>query len=140
VLDPGHGPGPRTPAVGELRALVEQARHAGQPVEYVQEGRRPADGSSADLAAYRVVQEGLTNALKHARGSRTVVRVQHGPDDVTVEVLTHRPGSPTASPGGSGRGLAGLRERVGLLGGELTAGQQGGTFVVRARIPGQGLS
>ena len=93
VLDPGHDANPRTPTVGELHDLVEQSRQAGQPVEYVEEGRPLADGSSAEIAAYRVVQEGLTNALKHAHGSRTVVRVQHGPDDITVEVSTDGPGS-----------------------------------------------
>ncbi|MGY4644950.1 sensor histidine kinase [Cellulomonas sp. URHB0016] len=139
VLDPGHDPHPRTPTVGELGGLVEHARQAGQPVEYVEEGVPTADDSSGAIAAYRVVQEALTNALKHAHGSRTVVRVQHGPDDILVEVRTDAPGSLTVSPGGSGRGLAGLRDRVGLLGGELTAGRQvGGAFVVQARIPGPG--
>ena len=136
VLDPGHDANPRTPTVGELHDLVEQSRRAGQPVEYVEEGTPLTDGSSAAIAAYRVVQEGLTNALKHAHGSRTVVRVHHGPDDITVEVSTDGPAAPAASPGGSGRGLAGLRERIGLLGGELNAGRQAsGAFVVRARIP-----
>ncbi|WP_028045548.1 sensor histidine kinase [Cellulomonas sp. URHE0023] len=136
VLDPD-GPRSRTPTVGELQGLIEQTRQAGQPVEYVEEGRPSQAPGSAEVVAYRVVQEGLTNALKHAHGSRTVVRVQHEPDGVTVEVRTDGPSSPGASPGGSGRGLAGLRERVGLLGGELSAGRQvGGAFVVRARIPG----
>jgi signal transduction histidine kinase len=141
VLDPGHGPHPRTPAVGELHGLVEQTRQAGQPVEYVEEGSPPPDAGSAEAAAYRVVQEGLTNALKHAHGSRTVVRVEHGPDAITVEVSTDGPGSPTTAAAGSERGLAGLRERVGLLGGELSAGPRaGGAFVVHARIPAAGRS
>lgn len=136
VLDPGHGTRPRTPTVGELHDLVEQTRQAGQPVEYVEEGSPAQDAGSAEAAAYRVVQEGLTNALKHAHGSRTVVRVHHGPADITVEVTTDGPGAPTAAAGGSERGLAGLRERVGLLGGELSAGPRaGGAFVVVARIP-----
>ena len=141
VLDPGHSPTPRKPTAGDLQSLVEQTRRAGQPVEYVEEGGPPDDTGSAEAAAYRVVQEGLTNALKHAHGSRTVVRVHHGPDDITVEVSTDGPGSPTTPLRGSERGLAGLRERVGLLGGELDAGQQvGGAFVVRARIPAAGRS
>ena len=137
VLDPDHGTDARAPTGGELRDLVERSREAGQPVEYVEEGTPLTDGSSAQIVAYRVVQEGLTNALKHARGSRTLVRVEHGLDDVTVEVSTEGPGSAAAPVEGSGRGLVGLRERVSLLGGELIAGPQaGGTFVVRARIPG----
>lgn len=91
---------------------------------------------SADLVAYRVVQEALTNALKYARGSRTSVQVRHGEREITVEVGTDGPGSQAGSPGGSGRGLAGLRERVDVLGGDFSADRlTGGGFVVRARIP-----
>ncbi|GIG20636.1 two-component sensor histidine kinase [Cellulomonas chitinilytica] len=141
VLDPDHGPGPRTPTVGDLDDLVEQTRRSGQPVEYVEEGRPAQNAVAAHVAVYRVVQESLTNALKHAHGSRTVVRVHHGAADITVEVSTDGSGAPTAAVGGSERGLAGLRERVGLLGGELSAGRQpGGAFVVRARIPAAGAS
>ncbi|GEL94061.1 sensor histidine kinase [Cellulomonas composti] len=136
VLDPGHGPQPRTPGVGEIDALVEQARQAGQPVELLHEGSPPLVPGTAEVAAYRVVQEALTNALKHARGSRTLVRVRHGDDALDVEVTTDGPASPRVSPDGSGRGLIGLRERVGLLGGGLSASPEpGGVFVVRAQIP-----
>lgn len=136
VLNPDHGAEPRTPGIGELPALVEQARRAGQPVEFTEEGR-PADVTgTAESAAYRVVQEALTNALKYAHGSRTVVHVRHGNQETTVEVSTDGSGTSGGSPGGSGRGLAGLRERVGVLGGEFSAGRQpDGSFVVRARIP-----
>ena len=133
-----HGPGhpPRVPSLGGLDALVEQTRRAGQPVELVQDGVPTGAGGSAELAAYRVVQEALTNALKYARGIPTTVRVHHGEQEITVEVGTAGPGPDGASPGGSGRGLAGLDERVGLLGGEFSAGRRsGGGFVVRARIP-----
>lgn len=140
VLNPDHT-GSRTPAVGRLDVLVEQTRQAGQPVEYVAEGTAPDDPGSAEIVAYRVVQESLTNALKHAHGSRTVVRVHHDSEGITVEVSTDGSTSPTTSPGGSGRGLAGLRERVALLGGELSAGpRSGGEFVVRAQIPATGRS
>lgn len=140
VLDPGHGTTPttdrRTPPAGDLAALVERTRRAGQPVEYVQEGEPPAGAGSAEAAAFRVVQEALTNALKHAHGSATTVRVRHGREAVTVEVSTDGSGSPSGAPAGGGRGLLGLRERVDVLGGELVAGPQpGGAFVVRARIP-----
>ncbi|GGP52028.1 sensor histidine kinase [Saccharothrix coeruleofusca] len=136
LLNPDHSAEPRTPSVGELRALVEQTRLAGQPVEFTEEGGPPEMVGSAQVAAYRVVQEALTNALKHAHGSRTTVHVHHGEREITVEVGTDGSGAHTASPGGSGRGLVGLRERVGLLGGEFSAGRRnGGGFVVRARIP-----
>ncbi|MER6226608.1 histidine kinase [Streptomyces sp900105755] len=139
LLDPDHGTatgGGRTPPAGRLLTLVEQTRRAGQPVEFTEEGTPSPSAGSADLVAYRVVQEALTNALKYAHGSRTSVRVRHGGKEITVEVGTDGPGSATASPGGSGRGLAGLRERVAVLGGEFSAGPaDDGRFVVRARIP-----
>jgi len=136
VLNPDHGADPRTPTVRELRGLVEQTRQAGQPVEYLEEGSPPETAGSAEVAAYRVVQEALTNALKHAHGSRTTVHVRHSEKEITVEVSTDGSGTRSASPGGSERGLAGLRERVDILGGEFTAQRQaGGGFVVQARIP-----
>lgn len=136
LLDPGHGPEARAPAVGELPELVEHARRAGQPVDLVHEGESSPITGGAEVVAYRVVQEGLTNALKHARGSRTVVRVRQARDEVLVEVSTDGPASGARPLGGSGRGLAGLRDRVEVLGGELGAGREAdGRFVVRARIP-----
>jgi signal transduction histidine kinase len=135
LLDPD-GPRARTPAAGELHDLVEQTRRAGQPVEFTEEGGRPAGTGSAEMIVYRVVQESLTNALKHAHGSNTTVHVRRGAGEIAVEIGTDGTGSADAAPGGSGRGLAGLRERVGVLGGEFSAGHRdGGGFVVRARIP-----
>ncbi|WP_410666489.1 sensor histidine kinase [Amycolatopsis sp. cmx-4-68] len=156
LLNPGYGAEPRTPSTGALGSLVEQTRRAGQPVEFTEVGGPVEAAGSAEAAAYRVVQEALTNALKHAHGRRTTVRVQHDAKEILVEVGTDGPGPPKlsvpsgsvenggapAAPrsieglGGSGRGLAGLRERVGVLGGEFTAGRRdGGGFLVRARIP-----
>ncbi|MFJ8925321.1 sensor histidine kinase [Streptomyces sp. NPDC102364] len=139
--DGGAGAEPRTPAVGRLLTLVEQTRRAGQPVEFTEEGTPAESTGSADLVAYRIVQEALTNALKYAHGRRTWVQVKHGGRAITVEVGTDGRGSSTASSGGGGRGLAGLRERVDVLGGEFSAyPQTGGGFVVRARIPGGSAS
>ncbi|MFI9493134.1 MULTISPECIES: sensor histidine kinase [Streptomyces] len=137
LLNPDHGPETRTPAVGRVLTLVEQTRRAGQPVEFTEEGTPAVSTGSADLVAYRVVQEALTNALKYARGSRTSVQVRHGEKEITVEVGTDGSGGRTEGPGGSGKGLAGLRERVDVLGGEFSAGRRAedGGFVVRARIP-----
>ncbi|MET8852484.1 histidine kinase [Amycolatopsis sp. NPDC004625] len=135
LLNPDHGP-QAAPPPGGLRPLVDHARQAGQPVEFTEEGTPAESAGSADLVAYRVVQEALTNALKHAHGSRTAVRVRHGEREIEVEISTAGSGSRSRSPGGSGRGLAGLRERVGLLGGDFSADADGGAgFVVRARIP-----
>ncbi|WP_223145013.1 sensor histidine kinase [Actinotalea subterranea] len=152
LLDPETLGPERSPAGRDLRELVEQTRRSGQAVEHVEEGTPRETPGSAELAAYRVVQEGLTNALKHARGSRTTVHVRYGTDAVVVEVGTdgtdasggsggHAPGA-AASPPGDGRGLAGLKERVGVLGGEVSAGhdEDGGAFVLRARIPLDGAT
>jgi signal transduction histidine kinase len=136
LLNPDHDTQIDTPSVGELHTLVEQTRQAGQPVEFTEDGQRPESTGSAEFVAYRVVQEALTNALKYAHGNPTVVRVRHAEKEITVEVGTDGPGSRSGSPGGSGRGLAGLRERVDALGGHFTAGhQKDGGFLVRARIP-----
>ncbi|WP_328470916.1 histidine kinase [Actinoplanes sp. NBC_00393] len=137
LLNPDHSTDdPRTPSVGDLDTLVDQTRQAGQPVEFVRDGTPSAATGSAEVAAYRVVQEALTNALKYAHGSPTRVHVHHGKGETTVEISTDGSGSGNASPGGSGRGLAGLRERVAVLGGDFSAGAQaGGGFLVRARIP-----
>jgi len=140
LLNPDHSTEPRTPSVAELPALVEQTRRAGQPVEFTEEGEPAGTTGSAEATAYRVVQEALTNALKHAHGNPTTVHVRHGEREIAVEVGTEGPGAPLTSPGGSGRGLAGLRERVGVLGGEFSAGRRDGGFVVRARIPAGGPS
>lgn len=131
LLNPDHSP----ESVGDLRGLVEQTRLAGQPVEFAQEGQTTRDAGSAEAVVYRVVQEALTNALKYAHGNPTNVYVRYGEREITVEVGTA--GARTSAPvGGSGRGLAGLRERVDVLGGEFSAGQREDGFVVSGRIPG----
>jgi signal transduction histidine kinase len=137
LLNPDHETSsPRTPSAGDVNVLVDQVRQAGQPVEFVRDGTPAVAGGSAEVTAYRVVQEALTNALKHAHGSRTRVHLRHGEKETTVEVSTDGSGSGSSSPGGSGRGLAGLRERVTALGGDFSAGARaGGGFLVRARIP-----
>jgi signal transduction histidine kinase len=144
VLSPGHDARPAStePAVGRLLDLVEQTKAAGQPVEFVEDTPAPAIAGLAELAAYRVVQEGLTNALKHAPGRRTRVRLHAlSPDEALVEVTTDgTPGSPpvrrTPRPLASGRGLDGLRRRVALAGGDLTTSRaEDGGFTLAARFP-----
>lgn len=144
LLEPSHGPGqatahgagPRTPAIGGLRTLVEQTRRAGQPVEFTEEGTPAVSPGSADLVAYRVVQEALTNALKYDHGGLTTVRVRHTDKEITVDIATDGTGSRAPSSSGGGRGLAGLHARVDGLGGDFDAGARtGGGHAVRARIP-----
>lgn len=144
LLDPGHGEqaGAGSRSVDDLQGLVEQARRTGQQVEFTETGTAAGSVGSAELVAHRVVQEALTNALKHAHGSRTLVAVHHDESEITVLVRTDGSGAPIASSGGSagaggsGRGLAGLRARVEMLGGQFDAhrGHDGG-FVVQAQIP-----
>ncbi|CNE68030.1 integral membrane sensor signal transduction histidine kinase [Mycobacterium tuberculosis] len=141
VLNPDHGGEFRTPSVDDLGTLVEQTRRAGQPVEFVEEGRPLRSTGSAEFTTYRVVQEALTNALKYAHGSRTEVRVHYGEGEISVEVGNDGSGSRSGSPGGSGRGLTGLGERVETLGGEFSAAARAdGGFTVRARIPAESAS
>ncbi|MEV5493950.1 histidine kinase [Nonomuraea fuscirosea] len=136
VLDPEHDSGAETPAAGDLRALVEQTRQAGQPVEFTEEGAAAEPSGGAYFVIYRVVQESLTNALKYAHGAPTAVRVRHGAQAIEVEVADDGTGSRSGSPGGSGRGLAGLRDRVEALGGAFSADRQtDGGFAVRAHVP-----
>ncbi|SDR22580.1 Signal transduction histidine kinase [Thermostaphylospora chromogena] len=136
LLNPDHDADVAPASTGDLRMLVEQTRRAGQPVEFTERGEPARSAGSAGGVAYRVVQEALTNALKYAHGSRTVVLVDHEEKEITVEVTTDGSGSRTGSVGGSGRGLAGLRERVEALGGEFSAGhREDGGFQVWARIP-----
>jgi signal transduction histidine kinase len=129
------------PGLGQVQALVGRVRAAGLPVELiVTEGARPLP-PGVDLAAYRVVQEALTNVLKHGGGARAIVRLAYGERELVITVTDD--GSPAGygPPGsggsrGAGRGLIGLRERLGLYGGELDAGPRpGGGWRVRAIIP-----
>ncbi|MEU2250599.1 histidine kinase [Streptomyces sp. NPDC019224] len=141
----GSSLGSRGPALGRVEDLVEQARSSGQPVELSQRGEPRSRSVDVELAAYRVVQEALTNAMKYATGRPTRVLVQHGDEGVEIGVATDGPvpgTSPAAAPAprepeaGGGRGLAGLRARVRILDGELEAGPRpGGGFEVRATIP-----
>ncbi|WP_344273248.1 sensor histidine kinase [Actinomadura napierensis] len=146
LLNPDHGTGAdagagtgaegRAPSAGDVGALVEQTRRAGQPVEFEQVGEAAVAAGSAEAVAYRVVQEALTNVLKYAHGSQAVVEVRYGANEITVEVGNDGSGSRAAAVGVGGRGLLGLGERVAALGGEFGADPRpGGGFLVRARIP-----
>jgi signal transduction histidine kinase len=132
------GTAERTPALGKIADLVERARLSGQPVELSEQGEPLPRSVDVELATYRVVQEALTNALKHATGNPTEVRIRHGQDHIEVEVITLGPAVGDAATPSGGRGLTGLRERVRMLGGDLVFGglPDDGGFRVRATIPG----
>ena len=122
------------PGVATLRTLVEQVSKAGLPVELSVEGEPVRLPPGVDLSAYRIVQEALTNALRHAGPAHAWVAVRYGDDDVEIEVAND--GRADAGTDGDGHGLVGMRERVALCGGELKAGpRQGGGFQICARLP-----
>jgi signal transduction histidine kinase len=124
------------PSLREVGTLVERARAAGVPVTLAVEGERPELPAGVDLAAYRVVQEALTNVVKHGGGAATEVSVRYAEGAVEVTVADQGEGALDARLEGSGHGLAGMRERVRVYGGELHAGRRrGGGFEVRALLP-----
>ncbi len=124
------------PTLRELEALIERARTAGLPVELTVEGERRELPAGLDLAAYRVVQEALTNVLKHGGGAPAEVEVHYRADAVEVRIADRGNGALNVRLGGSGHGLVGMRERVRMYGGELHADRRrGGGFEVRATLP-----
>jgi signal transduction histidine kinase len=134
VLD--DGPATEDPGLARLGTLVAGVRATGLRVELTDDasGEPPPLDPATDRCAYRVVQEALTNALRHTSGGRIEVRIARAAGPVVVEVSSH--GRPhRSSYGGSGRGLTGLRERVLSLGGSFDASPTDSGFVVRAEIP-----
>jgi signal transduction histidine kinase len=127
------------PGLDRLDALAEQVRFAGLPVRVHVEGDPFPLPPAIDLSAYRIVQEGLTNSLKHAGARYADVTVRYGAQDVQLEVRDD--GAGAAGSDGLGSGLVGIRERVKIYGGEMTAGTApGGGFVLSARLPLEGDS
>ncbi len=124
------------PSLQYLDELLAQIRGAGLPVELTVEGTPTALPQGVDLSAYRIVQEGLTNTLKHAGADRVCVLVRYAPAVLEIEISDDGRGHPDSAGNGGGHGLVGMRERVALYGGELRAGRgEDGGYVVRARLP-----
>lgn len=124
------------PGLERLDDLLDTMRETGLPVEAMVEGTPRNLPPGVDLTAYRVVQEGLTNALKHAGEAHARVLLRYGPDALEVEIADDGRGPPPDGEQPPGHGLIGMHERVALFGGSLETGaRQGGGFVVRARIP-----
>jgi signal transduction histidine kinase len=122
------------PSLRHLDALAAQIREAGLPVELSVEGDPVDLPPGIDLSAYRIVQEALTNALKHAGPATARVVVRYGENDLELEVADTGVGAGQGD--GAGQGLVGMHERVSLYGGKIEAGpRDGGGFAVRARLP-----
>jgi signal transduction histidine kinase len=128
--DAGYDP---QPGLRRLDDLVASVRAAGLGVDLTVEGSPRQLSPALELSAFRIVQEALTNVLKHARASRASVRVRYARDALELEVADDGVGAATID---GGRGLVGMRERAALFGGEIAAGTRpGGGFEVRARMP-----
>ncbi|WP_093422812.1 sensor histidine kinase [Saccharopolyspora flava] len=126
----GTGRGPE-PGLERVHDLVHRTREAGVDVALRVRGERPELPRAVDLTGYRVLQESLTNVLRHGPEQRAEVTVDYAPEEVRIEVTNPSP----AGPGGDGLGIPGMRRRVEALGGEFDAGASGGRFRVRARLP-----
>ena len=138
VLRQGDEAPPRAPASGlaQLDSLVAGAGATGLEVRTRVEGLPRPLPAGTDLAAFRIVQESLTNVTRHAGPASATVLVRYGPDDLTVRVDDDGRGPVAATGPGNGNGIRGMRERVAALGGELTTGPRpGGGFRVQARLP-----
>jgi signal transduction histidine kinase len=129
------------PGIDDLDALAASVRAAGLPVNLVIDGGLAALPAAVGVSVYRIVQEALTNVLKHAGPARAEVTIGCEQDTVTIEVTDNGAGQHGNGQADGGHGLAGMRERAAVFGGELTAGPRpGGGFAVRARLPlGDGL-
>ena len=124
------------PTLQDLDALLAEMRRAGLVVDLCVEGERRALADDVDRSAYRIVQEALTNTVKHAGLVATRVTVAYAADELRLEIADEGPGAAASAVADGGHGLAGMRERVRLHGGQLEAGAANGRgFVVRARIP-----
>jgi signal transduction histidine kinase len=124
------------PRIESLPALVDRTTSEGTPTTLTVAGSPRPLPAGLDLALYRIVQEALTNVRRHSGATRCEVCLDYGTDRVTVAVVDDGRGSGAGGSGGSGHGLVGMRERVGLYGGQLTAGPvPTGGFAVRATLP-----
>ena len=134
--DGSDGPAPPQPGLDQLDELAEPLRAAGLDVVVTREGTPSAVPAGVDVSAYRIVQEALTNTLRHARATVAEVTFRYGPDALEIDVVDDGRSAPGRSGDGPGYGLIGMRERATLLGGTLEAGPTAhGGFRVHARLP-----
>lgn len=124
------------PSLEHVGRLVDQARESGLPVELHIEGEATQLPAGLDMTAYRLVQEGLTNAIKHANATRAEVVVRYGDGQIELVVSDDGTGITDGNVESGGHGLVGMRERVAVFGGELEAGPRpNGGYALRARLP-----
>jgi signal transduction histidine kinase len=129
---------PRAPApgIGNITELVRRAEAAGLSVEVEQAEQLPSLPANVGGAAYRIVQEALTNVVRHAGAATVSIRICQEDGDLVVVVDDDGAGGPGSLAAGGGSGIRGMRDRAAALGGQLTAGPRpGGGFRVRARLP-----
>lgn len=132
----GEAPLAPKPGIAQLPALIQRVRDAGLPAELQVTGTPRTLAAGIDLTAYRIVQEALTNTIKHAGSVRAQIALDYRDDALKVEVLDEGTGQSLLPRASAGRGLAGMRDRVALLGGTLEAGPRlGRGFAVRAWLP-----
>jgi signal transduction histidine kinase len=132
--DPAQGLVPQ-PTLADVPELVAQMRAAGLPVTMQVTGEPRELAQGIELSAYRIVQEALTNALKHASGAHATVEVNYEPDQLEL-VVSDDGGGSTAAVDSGGHGLVGMRERVAMYGGSIEAGPDvHAGFAVRVRLP-----
>jgi signal transduction histidine kinase len=132
----GENPLAPQPGLDDVATLVGQVREAGLPVELTVEGEPRDLPAGIELSAYRIVQEALTNALKHAGEAHAQVSVRYGADSLELEILDDGGGGASDGATRGGHGLVGMRERVQLYGGRFDASRRpGGGFAVRAKLP-----
>ncbi|MFD9393805.1 sensor histidine kinase [Streptomyces sp. NPDC060000] len=137
----GAAPGTPQPTLDRLDALMENTRAAGLDVVATVEGEAPVYPPGVQLSAYRIVQEALSNALRHAPGSRVRVEVTHHERGLHLEVANSRPREPVPASPGAGHGLLGMRERAVMLGGHVSAYPTlHGGFAVSAFLPRDGVA
>lgn len=128
------------PSLTRLSSLIDRIAFAGLPVEVRISGEPCELPAGVDVTAYRIIQEALTNALKHGDGVKAEVTVRYAPHALRLEILNTGPsiltGGRPPAPEGEGRGLRGLKQRVAVYGGDLDARRRlGGGFRVRAKLP-----
>ncbi|MEV5873573.1 histidine kinase [Streptomyces sp. NPDC052101] len=135
---PGTGPAPDAPQpnLARLDSLLENTRAAGVDVVKAEEGDARGYSPGVELSAYRIVQEALSNVLRHAPGAKVHVDIAHFPNGIYLSISNSRPSRPVPPSPGSGHGLLGMRERAAMLGGQVEAKPtRDGGFVVAAFLP-----
>ncbi|HEX6868229.1 MAG TPA: histidine kinase, partial [Candidatus Limnocylindrales bacterium] len=136
ALDADGEPLEPMPGLDRLGDLLASVRAAGLPVELAVTGERPPLDPGLELSAYRIIQEALTNTMKHAHGARARVTIAYAPTMLDIEVTDEGgTGTTTLAGNAGGRGLVGMRERVAMFGGTFEAAPRPGGYRVRARLP-----